>query len=79
MSKYYPKDEYPDVWSAAPKVRALFRLDARSDQSLENAWPDRLRELYKQGAPGPDGKPPVMYQMGSLARQGFQWRFTPDQ
>ncbi|KAL8366601.1 hypothetical protein RB595_010455 [Gaeumannomyces hyphopodioides] len=60
-----------EVWESLPKARELFRLDPRSDQALlENASPDRLRELFKEGAPGPDGKPPVMHDMGTMELQG---------
>lgn len=48
--------------AAGGRLRALFRLDARSDAArLDGASDDRLRELYKAGEPGADGKPPVMH------------------
>lgn len=51
-----------DAERAAGKLRALFRLDARSDAArLGGASDDRLRELYRAGEPGSDGKPPVMH------------------
>lgn len=61
------------VWEAAPKARELFRLDPRSDQALlENVSPDRLRELFKEGAPGLDEKPPVMHDMGTMEQRGVE-------